>query len=50
MASVAQLNSYQCDQCGTTNIVSASDEEEEILAEATEDEPTDEPDDLDEAA
>jgi PRTRC genetic system protein E len=30
--------------------LSASDEEEEILAEATEDEPTDEPDDLDEAA
>ena len=23
MASVAQLNSYQCDQCGTTNIVAA---------------------------
>ena len=30
--------------------LSASDEEEEILAEATDDEPTDEPDDLDEAA
>ena len=30
--------------------LSASDQEEEILAEATEDEPTDEPDDLDEAA
>ena len=23
MASVAQLNSYQCDQCGSTNIVAA---------------------------
>ena len=23
MASVAQLNSYECDQCGTTNIVAA---------------------------